>query len=254
MTRLENTQHDSTDAAAALNRRWRGAPATDVVSAALDAFRGRIALVSSFGAESAVLLHLVAEIDRDAPVLFLDTGKHFAETQDYRARLVAALGLRDVRLIAPDREEARVEDPDGDLNSFDPDACCALRKTRPLERALGGFDAWITGRKRFQTTERLSLPAFETDTEGRVKVNPLANWTPGMIDAYLETHALPRHPLTAAGFRSIGCAPCTTPVADGEDHRAGRWRGRAKAECGIHIHPDGRIERVAATTAAPFDR
>lgn len=253
MTRLDHEHWDVGDAAA-LNRRWRGASATAVLAAAIAAFRGRIALVSSFGAESAVLLHLAAEIDRDVPVLFLDTGKHFDKTLDHRARLTAQLGLRDVRLIAPNAEEMRVEDPSGDLHSFDPDACCALRKTRPLERALAGFDAWVTGRKRFQTTERLSLPAFETDADGRIKVNPLANWTPGMIDAYLDAHALPRHPLTAQGFRSIGCAPCTTPVADGEDHRAGRWRGRAKAECGIHIHPDGRIERVPAAAVAPFDR
>ncbi len=244
----------STDRAAliaTLNARYRHASAVEILQAAVRHFGGRLALVSSFGAESAALLHLIAQVDAATPVLFLDTQKHFSETLAHRDALIARLGLTDVRSLAPKAAEVEAEDPQGDLNQTDPDACCALRKTRPLDTALGGFDAWITGRKRFQNAQRLSLPVFELDADGRVKINPLANWAPSDIDAYLDDHDLPRHPLVAQNYRSIGCAPCTTPVAPGEDDRAGRWRGKAKTECGIHITDEGQVERTGPQTVVP---
>lgn len=201
--------------------------------------RDRVALVSSFGAESVVLLHLVARIDRAVPVLFLETEMLFAETLAYQAEVAARLGLRDVRHIRPDAAAVAARDPHGRLHRADPEACCTLRKTAPLTAALGGFDAWITGRKRRQGGARATLSVFERDADGRLKVNPLAFWTKADQRAYMDRHALPRHPLEARGFLSIGCAPCTTPVAPGEDERAGRWRGSAKTECGIHISPAG---------------
>ncbi|MCG8442749.1 MAG: phosphoadenylyl-sulfate reductase [Caulobacterales bacterium] len=229
-----------------LNARWRELQAAHVLQIALtEEFRGRIAVVSSFGAESAVLLHLVAQMDRHAPVLFLETGMHFPETAEHRDRLAQRLGLTDVRLITPDRDQRAAEDPDDSLHQRDTEACCALRKVRPLSHALGGFDAWVTGRKRFQSATRLNLPIFEEDRDGRVKVNPLANWSREDLETYLDDHDLPRHPLVAAGYPSIGCAVCTSPVRQGEDERAGRWRGEEKTECGIHITADGRIERAA---------
>lgn len=229
-----------------LNARLRGRDAETILRAALQEFPGRIAAVSSFGAESAVLLDLISQIDPATPVLFLDTGKHFAETLAYRDELVARLGLTDVRDIRPDPDEVAREDPDGTLNERDTDACCALRKTRPLEKALAGFDAWLTGRKRFQTSTRLTLPVAEADIDGRIKINPLADWGQDEVDQHFAERALPHHPLVAQGFLSIGCWPCTTPVSAGEDPRAGRWRGSDKTECGIHITPDGRVMRVAA--------
>lgn len=196
-------------------------------------FPGAIALVSSFGAEAAVLLHLVAEIDRSVPVLFIDTGKLFDETLRYRAELVARLGLRDVRTLAPQPAALAAADRDGTLWQRDADRCCALRKVEPLARALAGFDAWITGRKRYQGGERAALPTIEA-ADGRIKINPLSTWSPEQIDAAFAAWDLPRHPLLALGYLSIGCAPCTGPVRDGADRRAGRWPGLAKTECGIH--------------------
>lgn len=207
---------------------------------------GRAAVVSSFGADSAVLLHLVAEVDPRATVLFVDTGRHFAETLAHRDRLAARLGLRDVRTVGPSADAVAGRDGDGALHATDPDACCAFRKVRPLEAALDGFDAWLTGRRRHQATSRGAMGQVETDAAGRVKVNPLADWSEDAIDAYLASHGLPAHPLTADGYPSIGCAPCTSRVAPGEDPRAGRWRGHTKTECGLHL-VDGRLERATPT-------
>ena len=210
---------------------------------------GRIALVSSFGAESVALLHLVSRIDPALPVLFLDTEMLFPETLAYQAELAEALGLRDIRRITPDRAAAFLRDGDALLHRRDPDACCALRKTEPLARALAPFDAWITGRKRHQGGVRATMPVVEA-AEGRLKVNPLAAWSREDVRAHMDAHDLPRHPLVARGYASVGCAPCTTPVRAGEDERAGRWRGLGKDECGIHF-VDGRAVRAGG---APMDR
>jgi phosphoadenosine phosphosulfate reductase len=200
-------------------------------------FAGRIAVVSSFGAESALLLALVAEIDPATPILFVDTGQHFAETLAYREELVRFLGLTDVRSIGPSAAQVAANDPQGQLWMFDPDACCRFRKVSPLDRALDGFDAWVTGRKRHQALTRISLPVVER-VGGKVKINPLADWTADEIEAEMSRRGLPRHPLSAAGYPSIGCAVCTRAVASGEDPRSGRWAGTGKVECGIHRLPE----------------
>lgn len=211
-----------------------------------EAFPGRIALVSSFGAESAVLLHMVAQIDPETPVIFLDTGKLFSETLAYRDGLVERLGLTDVRAIRPLAGDVQSLDPRGTLAETNPDLCCRFRKVEPLERALRGFQAWITGRKQYQGAGRAALAAIES-ADWRIKVNPLAAWGPAQIEAYLAAHDLPRHPLVALGFPSIGCAPCTSPVASGaSDPRAGRWAGQDKTECGIHWTANGTPIRVPA--------
>jgi phosphoadenosine phosphosulfate reductase len=196
-------------------------------------FRGRIALVSSFGAESAVLLHLVAQIDPATPVIFLDTGRLFGETKRYRDQLVAHLGLTGVRSIQPAPDRLAELDSDSFLFKRNPDLCCQIRKVEPLEAALAGYDAWITGRKAFQTSDRAKLPIIETAGE-RVKINPLVGWSRVDLATYFETHDLPHHPLEADGFLSIGCMPCTDRVAPGADLRSGRWSDGDKTECGIH--------------------
>ena len=196
-------------------------------------FRGRFAVVSSFGADSAMLLALVAEIDPGVPVLFLDTGMHFRETLAYRDELTARLGLTEVRAITPAPAELAARDPQGDLHRYVPDDCCAIRKAAPLERALAPFAAWATGRRRHQSATRAALRFVET-VDGRQKYNPLADWSAERIAAELARRDLPRHPLVARGFPSIGCAPCTRAVRPGDDARAGRWAGHAKTECGIH--------------------
>ena len=234
--------HDTADIALradALNQRYRDGSAMDVLRFALsDQQAGRVALVSSFGAESVVLLHMVALIDPALPVLFLETGMLFPETLTYQQEVSATLGLTDVRLIRP-----FPGDEDGTLHLRDTDACCNLRKTLPLQAALAEFDTWISGRKRFQGGRRAAMEFFEPDDgAARLKVNPLAYWRPEDIRDYMEKNRLPRHPLVARGYASIGCAPCTSPVSAGEDPRAGRWRGRDKEECGIHF-VNGRAER-----------
>jgi phosphoadenosine phosphosulfate reductase len=180
-------------------------------------------------------------------VLFLETGMLFAETLRYQLDVAARLGLSDVRLIRPDSRDLFAQDPEGDLHSRAPDACCAIRKTAPLDRALVPFDAWITGRKRFQSGDRAALEFFEAG-DLRIKVNPLAHWTRADVTDYMDNNKLPRHPLVAQGYPSIGCAPCTSRVAPGEDPRAGRWRGREKTECGIHFTARG-AERAGAVVA-----
>nr|WP_221773578.1 phosphoadenylyl-sulfate reductase [Novosphingobium piscinae] len=225
--------------AAQLNARFDGAAAGDWLGQVLrEGLAGRAAVVSSFGAESAVLLHLVAQIDPGTAVLFLDTGKHFAETLAYRDALVARLGLTNLQVLTPDPERLAARDGNGLRWSYDPDGCCEIRKVAPLARALAGFDASITGRKAFQAATRANLPRIEldrSDAQGRLKLNPLIDWTAQDIAAYFAAHDLPPHPLVAQGYPSIGCSPCTSKVAPGEDPRSGRWKGWDKTECGIHV-------------------
>lgn len=199
-----------------------------------DLFPGRIALVSSFGADSAVLLHMIAGVDKATPVIFVDTGHLFPETQAYRDTLVGHLGLTNVQSVAPSAEDLATYDAESFLWNSDPDLCCEVRKVRPLGRAIEGFEAWITGRKRFQSDTRAALPLFEAEG-ARTKINPLAGWDASRLLKYLDEHDLPRHHLVAKGYPSIGCIPCTSAVRPGEDARAGRWRGKGKTECGIHL-------------------
>jgi phosphoadenosine phosphosulfate reductase len=223
------------DKAEALDARLRGASPQEILKAAIEAFPGKIALVSSFGAESAVLLHMAAGIDPDIPVLFLETGMLFGQTLDYRKSLTAQLGLTNVQDLRPDPVALSTMDPKNRLWQTSTDACCAIRKVQPLDQALLGYEAWITGRKRFQSSTRANLRVVEVNEAGQIKINPLANWSKAELDAYAAEHALPAHPLVAQGYPSIGCWPCTKPVEEGEDARSGRWSGSEKIECGIHV-------------------
>ncbi|TNC50765.1 phosphoadenylyl-sulfate reductase [Rubellimicrobium rubrum] len=224
------------DRVAELNARYKHHSATDVLHHAVtDPQVGRLALVSSFGAESVVLLHMVAVKSRDLPVLFIDTQMLFAETLAYQLELTERLRLTNVQVIQADQAQVAEQDPFGLLHQGNTDACCNLRKTEPLQRALRGYDAWITGRKRYQSKTRAALDFFENEGDVRIKVNPLAHWTTEDLQDYITENRLPRHPLVAKGYPSIGCAPCTSPVKDGEDPRAGRWRNSGKEECGIHF-------------------
>jgi len=220
--------------AAALEARFAGVDTADMLRGLFERPPyDDIALVSSFGAESAVLLHLVAQIDTSVPLIFINTQKIFGETLAYRDALAEQLGFVDLRVFRPDPYLLAQRDKTGLRWSYDPDGCCDLRKVEPLRRALAPFDAWLSGRKGFQGKTRTALPRFEED-EGRLKINPLADWDKARLDAYFAEHKLPRHPLEAQGYPSIGCAPCTSQVQPGEDPRAGRWRGWDKTECGIH--------------------
>ena len=232
---------------ALLNARFAGIETREMLRAVIaEGLAGRLAVVSSFGAESAILLHMVAQINPTIPVAFLETHKHFAETIVYRDELVARLGLTNLVVVEPDPTRLAERDGNGLRWSFDPDGCCEIRKVEPLARTLAGFDATITGRKGFQSATRAGLPRFEldrSDLAGRLKINPLANWSKAELDAYVTNYGLPAHPLVAQGYPSIGCSPCTTKVAPGEDPRSGRWKGWDKVECGIHVpgEPDGEL-------------
>ena len=233
------------DKVAALNATMRHHSATDVLRLAMAEIPD-LTLVSSFGAESVALLHLASVLNRDLPVLFIDTRLLFAETLVYQQELAERLGLRDLRIIRS--AEIDAADPDATLHQRDTDACCALRKTRPLAQALQNHAGWITGRKRFQSGTRAALDFFEVETGStRIKVNPLAHWQASDVADYIAENRLPRHPLVARGYPSIGCAPCTSPVNPGEDPRAGRWRDSEKTECGIHFE-NGRMVRTGEMT------
>ncbi|MEM7693751.1 MAG: phosphoadenylyl-sulfate reductase [Pseudomonadota bacterium] len=220
-------------AVGALNRLFGERPAQDLVALAVrDLFPGRLALTSSFGAEAVVLLHMVSEVAPALPVLFLDTGKHFAETLRHRDTLIRALGLTGVVNLVPDARALAETDPDGTLHAKNPDACCAVRKVAPLQAALKPFEAVMGGRRRAQSESRAALPVFEADGM-RTRINPIAGWSDEDVALYIWRHQLPVHPLVEAGYPSIGCAPCTTRPVDG-DGRSGRWAGFMKTECGIH--------------------
>jgi phosphoadenosine phosphosulfate reductase len=236
---------DPIDRVDGLQLAYRDLPAEEVLAGVLAEFPDQVALVSSFGAEAAVLLHMVAGLDRHVPVLMIDSLLLFEETLAYQRTLSDHLGLTNVQHLHPDAMDLARLDPDSTLHRRDTDACCEIRKVAPLDRALRRWPVSITGRKRYQAQTRATLDVFEADGD-RLRVNPLAQWSAQDLRAYMDAHNLPRHPLVVRGFRSIGCWPCTTPVAEGEDDRAGRWRGSDKVECGIHFGADGRILRVAS--------
>jgi phosphoadenosine phosphosulfate reductase len=239
-----DTSERSLTLTARLDAELRHAHPRTVLEAAVETFGDKLALVSSFGAESAVLLHLASKVKHDIPILFLDTGMLFGQTLDYRRQLAAKLGLTDVRDLRPAYQDLATADPEAKLWQTDTDACCHVRKVLPLDRALAEFDGWVTGRKRFHGGSRLALPVVEQAAH-QVKFNPLANWTREDLDAYAAEYDLPAHPLVAQGFPSIGCWPCTNPVEEGQDVRAGRWAGSEKTECGIHVaRAPGAIENV----------
>ena len=219
---------------ARLNAELRGKSPQEIIRAAIREFGRRLTYVSSFGAESAAMLSLIAEVDADMPIVFIDTGMHFQQTLQYRDSLSTLLGLTDVRTFHPVKEEVKAVDPKGVLNKTDPNACCEVRKVRPLGPALEGFDAWITGRKRFHGGGRAHLPAVEF-FEGRFKVNPLAEQTQEDVELLVKARDLPKHPLVADGYPSIGCWPCTVRPVDPNDIRSGRWVGFTKEECGLHL-------------------
>lgn len=221
-----------------LNRMFKDRDARDVLDHAMGQL-GEAALVSSFGAESVVLLHMASTINPDVPVLFIDTEMLFPQTLAYQRDVAATLGLSDVRVISASRTDLFEHDNENLLHLHDPDACCALRKTAPLEAALRDVDTWISGRKRYQGVARAAIALFEVDRPlgrlPRIKVNPLAHWDSADLNDYITAHNLPRHPLVAQGYASVGCAPCTHKVGVSEGSRTGRWKGQTKTECGIHL-------------------
>ncbi len=223
-----------------LNSELADASAQTILSVAmLREWEAGITYISSFGAESAVMLALISDINPALPIIFFDTGMHFPQTLDYRDMLIDRLALTGVETKTPSQEDLAAKDPKNILWKSNTDACCDIRKVRPLRPALTGYEAWITGRKRFHGGARSALPIFE-HMDGKFKVNPLAGWTPDDVDLFLEHRLLPKHPLMAQGYPSIGCWPCTSPASDPQDMRSGRWMGQDKSECGLHVEKAAR--------------
>ena len=236
----ESTQAQAQEQAqvrvAALRARYGGMDGESLLEALLrDELSGEVAATSSFGAESAVLLDMIASIDPSTPIIFLDTGKLFEETYNYVSTLTSHLGLQRVQVQRPAPERLLSLDPQGDLWQRDADMCCHIRKVEPLLRAFGDgrYQTWITGRKRYHGDLRLHLQTFEA-VDGLIKVNPLAGWSLERIRSRFESRGLPLHPLVAQGYPSIGCHHCTHRAEAGDDPRAGRWASLQKTECGIH--------------------
>ena len=240
----KNNENDLLEAYAGLEGR-------DLIRTINRDYKGKVALLSSFGAESAVLLHMVSEVDRNIPIIFLDTLKLFPETIAYRDRLVRELGLTDVRVFQPNVADIENDDPAGTLHFSNPDKCCNIRKSLPMEKAFFGFEVMISGRKRFHGATRADLKFVTLDGD-RLKVEPLAGFTALDLQTYMVTHQLPSHPLKLAGYHSIGCVPvtCTAPGGSMDDPRAGRWMGSDKIECGIHFSANGKIIRTEIRQAA----
>ena len=238
-SRLELTR--LTSIAERLSEKWQHLSAQEVLSEILkgNAFIKNPALVSSFGADSAVLLHMVSTLDTNAQIIFLDTGFHFSETLSYRDRLTKAFGLTNVRNASVDPIAVKRLDAQQRLHLTAPDSCCQLRKVSVLDRHLRMNDSWISGQRRAQASTRSSVSVVEVDdARGKLKFNPLAKWSQSDFAAYKARYKLPEHPLTTKRYLSIGCAPCTSAVKTGEDARAGRWRGQPKLECGLHNRPN----------------
>jgi phosphoadenosine phosphosulfate reductase len=199
----------------------------------------RLAVATSFQSSGLVILHLLREIRADVPVLFLDTGFHFAETLEFRDRIAEMWDLKVVTLTGEHGSPARQAEQYGpELYRRDPDRCCLINKVRPLQDALEEYDGWMSGLRRDQSPLRAGTPTIEAQMlpsgSEVLKIHPLATWSRARVDSYVNRHGIPTHPLIERGFASIGCRPCTRAVGDGEDERAGRWDGTAKSECGIH--------------------
>lgn len=225
-----------------LNARFEGAAAEEILLWAASTFGDRVAASSSFQTQSVPLLHLISLHTPEMPVLFLDTGFHFPETLAFRDELARRLGLR-IRNIEPEMGHDDFRIQYGQLHQRDPDMCCYINKVEPLEAALRGLDAWVTGIRRDQTAHRRQSPIVSLDGAGRVKICPIANWDRRKVWKYLAQHNLPEHPLTDKGYMSIGCAPCTRPALAGQDERSGRWAGQTKTECGLHLPSAGQPGR-----------
>ncbi len=208
-----------------LNHRFEAAPAAEVIGWAVEIFGAGVSLASSF--QDCVIIDLAAKVDPGIEVVFLDTGFHFPETLEYVEEVRRRYDLN-LRVVGPEVSPSTW--PCGT------EWCCQVRKVEPLNRALQGKEAWITGLRRVDTPERADAPVVGWDaSRGMVKLNPLAAWSDEEMASYMAEHSLPRHPLASRGYVSIGCAPTTTPVRPGEDPRAGRWRGTGKTECGLHV-------------------
>jgi phosphoadenosine phosphosulfate reductase len=232
----------SPDQIEAANSLLKGKTPPEVLRWAVEQFHPRLTMATAFGAEGCCLIHMLAEIEPGVRIFNLDTGYQFAETLELRERIKDRYGI-EVEYIQPELTVAEYEEEHGGpLYRHRPDQCCHDRKILPLRRAVVGFDAWLSAIRRDQTTHRAVAGVVQWDAKfSLVKVNPLLTWTKREVWGFIARHDVPYNPLHDRNYPSIGCWPCTQPVGDGEDERAGRWAGTAKKECGLHVieHEEG---------------
>jgi phosphoadenosine phosphosulfate reductase len=230
-----------------LNERFEKTQPEEITRWAIREFSPKIAMTSSFQTESVVLLHMISQINPAIKILFLETGWHFPETLTFKNEIVNRFGLTNVVDLKadPKKREAFNREHQNKPYERDPDQCCHINKVEPLDEALKGLDAWISGIRRSQSKTRKEIKIVEEYEGGIFKINPLANVTSGDIWWYLKEHHLPNHPLFDKGYLSIGCWPCTKPAQPGDDERSGRWAGKEKTECGIHtfMKPKAKLEK-----------
>jgi len=217
-----------------LSKQFEAKTPQEIIRWAVDAFAPDIAMSTSFQTQSMSLLHMVTRIRPDIKIFFLDTGYHFWDTLIFREKIQHEWNLNVVDLYRDSRWDVFARQNTRTLPGQDPNLCCYIHKVQPMQKALSGLRAWISGIRRDQTPERAHAGILELQDDGLLKVNPLLNWTKRDVQAYMEEYHLPAHPLYERGYRSIGCAPCTIPVTSADDDRAGRWAGRGKTECGLH--------------------
>ena len=219
----------------ALNSKFAdGEPRSILEHSILNLFKNKIAYVCSFGSESAIILHLISKISKDIPIIILNTHFLFKETIEYKNELLKLLGLRNYREVFPDDKLLKKLDSNNDLWKTEADKCCNLRKVLPLEKSLTNFEAWISGRKSYHLGERQNLKAFEI-INNKIVVNPLFKSSRDFVENYFSLNELPKHPLVAEGYLSIGCKHCTIKTKNIRDLREGRWSDKTKTECGIHL-------------------
>ena len=219
----------------ALNSKFaNGEPISILEHSILNLFKNKIVYVCSFGTESAIILHLISKISKDIPILILNTHFLFEETIKYKDDLLKLLGLRNCHEVFPDDKLLKKFDSDNDLWKTEVDKCCNLRKVLPLEKSLTNFEAWISGRKTYHLAERKNLKAFEIINK-KIVVNPLFKSSKDFVENYFLLNELPKHPLVAKGYLSIGCKHCTIKTNNIKDLREGRWSDKTKTECGIHL-------------------
>ena len=223
----------------AVNARFEGAEPPIILEWTRRTFAPDVLLTCSFQHDGVVLAHMLTQIAPDVPVVFINTGFHFAETLAYRDDIVSRLAIRNFVELSPIMPRAEFAATHGlDLHARNPDLCCHINKVEPLRRHLPGVRAWINGRRRDQGITRQQIRVVEAYQDGLYKVNPLASWNSRDTFYYMQRHDIPTHPLFEKGYASIGCEPCTRPILSGEDERSGRWAGQDKAECGIHTFLD----------------
>ncbi len=217
-----------------LNRSLESATPQEILTWAWEMFGPQLAATSSFQSQSLPLLHMIGQCVPEMPVLFLDTGFHFPETLAFRDQLLQDLGIR-VKNLHTIADDQALRQQHRDLHRTDPDMCCFINKVEPLQQARADLWAWVTGIRRDQTEARRNTPIITSARNGKYKLCPMATWTQRDVWRYINTHDLPVHPLLQQGYMSVGCAPCTRPVDADEDYRAGRWAGKSKTECGLHV-------------------